>query len=390
MPDDNIRSSTIRLRVLELGMEWFTPTTGGGVPRVYSDLVRSLPAAGIDPVALVSGPEEVAGMTGDQVQSFARGGASLPARLAGARRSVRHVLGTQRIDVVSSHFALYTAPVLDCLKHRPLVMHFHGPWAAESAREGSRAAVVAAKRALERLVYRRASRVVVLSEAFGALAVRDYGVQPDRVRLVTGSVDTARFSIVEPPEAARQALGWPSRRPIVLAVRRLVARMGLDRLVAAMGQVVSVVPEALLYIAGTGPHRGALQQQIDAAGLGEHVRMLGFVPDDDLPLAYRAATITILPSDALEGFGLPAAEALAAGTPALVTPIGGLPEVVSMLSPDLVLRSCSSDDIAAGLIAAFTGTLVLPDAEQCRAYAERRFSAATCARLTAAVYHEVA
>ena len=390
MPDDDLLKSTVRLRVLELGMEWFTPTTGGGVPRVYSDLVRSLPSAGIDPVGLVSGPGEVAAITRNQVHPFARDGASLPARLVGARRTIQRVLNTQHIDLVSSHFALYIAPALDCLQRRPLVMHFHGPWAAESAREGSRGAVVGAKRALERFVYRRASRVVVLSEAFGALAVREYGVQSDRVRLVTGSVDVARFSVTETREAARQALGWPSQRPVVLAVRRLVARMGLDRLVAAMRQVVSAVPEVLLYIAGTGPHQTALQQQIDAAGLGGHVKMLGFVPDDDLPLAYRAATVTILPSDALEGFGLPAAEALAAGTPALVTPVGGLPEVVSMLSPDLVLRSCSSDDIAAGLIAVFTGTLVLPDAAQCQAYAQNRFSAANCAKLTAAVYREVA
>ncbi len=389
MPDNPVQGSIRPLRVMQIGLEWFTPTTGGGVPRVYSDLVRSLPQAGVTPVGLVSGPHDVASLTDGQVCSFAQAGASLPSRLYGVRQAVRRLFATDRIDVVATHFALYAVPVLDQLKGRPLVVHFHGPWADESAREGGSASVVSAKRALERFVYRRASRVVVLSEAFGSLAVSKYGVSPDRVRLVTGSVDTARFAVSQTSEEARQALGWPAEKPIVLAVRRLVARMGLDRLIEAMSEVVRVVPEAVLYIAGSGPQQAALLQQIGAAGLADQVRLLGFVADADLPLAYRAATLTVLPTDALEGFGLPAAESLAAGTPALVTPVGGLPEVVAPLSPDLVLRSGSSVDISSGLIAALTGKLLLPDAAQCRAYAQARFSATNCASLTAAIYREV-
>ncbi len=114
------------------------------------------------------------------------------------------------------------------------------------------------------------------------------------------------------------------------------------------------------------------------------------MPDADLPLAYRAADINLLPSDVLEGFGLSAAEALAAGTPTMVTPVGGLPDVVRDLSPNLIFQSGASEHLAAGLSAALRGTIRLPDSETCRAYAASRFSLALCGRRVAEVYREAA
>ena len=77
--------------------------------------------------------------------------------------------------------------------------------------------------------------------------------------------------------------------------------------------------------------------------MANHVRMLGSSRDADLPLYYRAADLSVVPTVALEGFGLVAAESLAAGCPALVTPVGGLPSVVADLSPDLVLEDATPD-----------------------------------------------
>jgi glycosyltransferase involved in cell wall biosynthesis len=132
-----------------------------------------------------------------------------------------------------------------------------------------------------------------------------------------------------------------------------------------------------------------LRKQIEDSGLASHVRLLGFLPDADLPLAYRAAAINVVPTTALEGFGLTAAEALAAGTPSMVTPVGGLPEVVADLSSDLIFASCETPELAAGLIAALRGEIALPDSNACRAYAEARFANSLAAQRTAAVYREL-
>ena len=166
--------------------------------------------------------------------------------------------------------------------------------------------------------------------------------------------------------------------------------MGLDRLIDAMAAVTKAHPEACLCIGGKGDLRLVLERMVREAGLGRAVQFLGFVPDEELPLVYRAADLNVVPSVALEGFGLVAAEALAAGTPSLVTPVGGLPEVVGPLSQNLVFRSASSADIAAGLIAALRRPADLPDEEACRAYAAARFPVGLAAARIAAIYREVA
>jgi glycosyltransferase involved in cell wall biosynthesis len=143
-----------------------------------------------------------------------------------------------------------------------------------------------------------------------------------------------------------------------------------------------------LLIAGKGQLQGELQTRISAAKLGYNVRLLGFVPDQHLAALYRAATISVVPTVALEGFGLITAESLASGTPVLVTPVGGLPEAVAGLSPDLVLPATGAAAIADGLRAALDGSLKLPDAEACRAYAQANFDNSVIAKRVATVYRE--
>jgi glycosyltransferase involved in cell wall biosynthesis len=390
MPDAFANENGLRpLRVLEIGMEWFSAKSAGGLARVYTDLFDMLPPCGVEPFGLVAGPRDVAGLTSGRVRNFAVEGDALASRLRGVRRAIRESLQQRQFDLVSCHFALYAAPGLHLLRRLPMVFHFHGPWAEEAAQEEQGGAAVVAKRMLEGLIYRRADRVIVLSRAFGELAVRRYGVQPDRVRVVPGSIDMARFAVRATRAEARAVLGWPVDRPILLTVRRLAARMGIDTLLTAMTRIRAACPDVLLVIVGKGPMEARLRAQTEALDLGESVRLVGFVSDDMLPMAYRAASINVLPTRALEGFGLSAAEALAAGTPSMVTPVGGLPEVVGELSPELIFRSGSADDLAEGLLAALLGHLLLPDEAACRRYAASRFDPALCGRRTAAVYREV-
>ena len=89
-----------------------------------------------------------------------------------------------------------------------------------------------------------------------------------------------------------------------------------------------------------------------------------------------------MPTVAHEGFGLITVESLAAGTPVLVTPVGGLPEVVAGLSPDLILRGSEVPDLVAGLDGALSGTLTLPSREACQQYAQEGFDYRTVAERT--------
>jgi glycosyltransferase involved in cell wall biosynthesis len=360
----------------------------GGAERVFAELEAHLPDCGIGFCpAVVTG--SVSGNPDQSRHVFAPPGAGTRTRMLGARRVLGQLLKQKRFDLVASHFALYALPALDLIRKHPFVVHFHGPWAAESLEEGSGRAAAYAKYWLEKLVYGSSDRVIVLSHAFARVVIEDYGVPEEQVRVVPGSVDVERFAVAETKQQARQILGWPVDRPILLSVRRLSHRMGLDLLIDALPAIVKAHPDVLLYIGGKGHMREELERRVADYGLGDHVRFLGFVSEELLPLAYRAADLNIVPTRAWEGFGLVAAEAIAAGTPSLVTPVGGLPEVVAPLSQALVFRSVSSGDIGGGIIEALSGAANIPDASCCRTFAAAHFSSRLMASRTAAVYREL-
>jgi len=288
---------------LQLGMHWF-PERPGGLDRVYYELARALPAAGVEFRGLVAGSSRPGAETDGAVSAFAAADAPLPLRWAGMRRAFRRADAACKAEIIVSHFALYTLPVLDFIKDRPFVVHFQGPWADEGQVEGHSGLRHAAKRAVEKRVYRRASGAIVLSQAFAEVLARRYDFPEDRISVVPGGIDVTRFAVEATRAQAREKLGWPEGRPILVAVRRLVPRMGLENLISAVAALRAALPDVLLMIAGRGVLQAQLAAQIETAGLGEHVKLLGFVSDDDLPFLYRAADISVVPTVALEGFGL--------------------------------------------------------------------------------------
>jgi glycosyltransferase involved in cell wall biosynthesis len=149
--------------------------------------------------------------------------------------------------------------------------------------------------------------------------------------------------------------------------------MGIDILLQALVAVKAKVPDVWLAIAGKGALRPVLEQQARELGLQEQVQFLGYVPDEQLPVAYQAADLTVVPSQSLEGFGLILLESLACGTPVLSTPVGGMPEVLRPFQPALVTDSPDSDALAARLVELLTGKIPLPDRAACREYAASNY-----------------
>jgi len=375
------------LSMLQLGMGWF-PEQAGGLNRFYYDLISQLNREEVDVSGLVVGSDKVITDSRGLVTGFSSSEKNLIARWVAVRRLTATVLNQTDIDLVASHFALYTLPVLDKLRDIPMVVHFQGPWSEEGAVEGGGRLSTALKSFIERSVYKHAQRCIVLSSAFGEILARKYGVDEELIRVIPGGVDVRRFSSDESVSVARARLGWPTDRHIVFVVRRLARRMGLENLVEAVVEVRRHIPDVLVMVAGKGPLQMDLEKLIKERDLSNHFRLLGFVEDTILPVAYRAADLTVVPTMALEGFGLITLESLASGTPVLVTPIGGLPETVGGLSSDLILPGAKSEDLAQGIRSALDGSLKLPDKNRCVAYVKNNFDWPLIANRIINVYKE--
>jgi glycogen(starch) synthase len=375
------------MQTLQIGGEWHTERAGG-LNSYYFELLRHLGPTGTEARGLVAGSDDVRVASKGQVVAFARPDAMLPARMFSLRRMALKQLSGNRIDLIASHFALYAMPILDCLKKIPTVVHFHGPWAAESDANGASSYQSRLKAGMERSVYARAKRLIVLSAAFKDVLIAGYGVAEDRVRVVPGGIDADRFNTGISRIEARRRLGWPTNRPIILTVRRQVRRMGLETLMDAAKLLIEQCPDVLLLLGGTGPIADELQKRIVELGLADNVRRLGRIEDADLPLAYRAADMTVVPSQTLEGFGLITLESLASGTPVYVTPIGGLPEIVEPFAAQCIFANTSAGEIANVLKEALRGERPTPSDESCRAYAAENFSWPQIVQRVRTVYDE--
>ncbi|MCC5951530.1 MAG: glycosyltransferase family 4 protein [Acidimicrobiia bacterium] len=349
------------LRVLVVGMSWFDERPGG-LNRYLHDLTTALEGAGAEPFVVAAGQRNGPRGHGRSVASPDPVRKLLGLRAA-AQRAAAHA------DVIDVHFAFHGAAALTAaaVRRLPLVVHFQGPWADEGRTEGAGRAVTLGRRSIERSVYRRAARIVTLTHAFAELVVDRYGVDPERVVVLRPGVDTARFSPGD-RVAARERFGVNATAPVAVCVRRLARRMGIDVLLRCWAEVVAAVPAAQLLVVGDGAERANLER-LAARLAPDNVTFLGRVADNNLPLLYQAADLSVVPTVALEGFGLITLESLACGTPVVVTDAAGLAEVPRLLDPSSVVPTGDAAALAERVLSALNGSAPLPSPERCRTFA---------------------
>jgi len=114
---------------------------------------------------------------------------------------------------------------------------------------------------------------------------------------------------------------------VVFSLGHLIERKGFQYLIEAMKDVINQRDDVICFIGGGGPLKNKLEKIINKAGLVEHVKLIGKVPDDKLKYWMNAADLFVLPSLS-ESFGLVVLEALAVGTPVVATINGGSEEII--------------------------------------------------------------
>jgi glycosyltransferase involved in cell wall biosynthesis len=294
-----------------------------------------------------------------------------------------HVKDT--IDVVHGHVPLTYLAACDLYQHHALTLYtIHSPatmemdieWPGGSLKQNVRRwfGLPLLKR-MENTCLRRSSVVCADSDFTRQQMIRIHGRQlGSRIHVIPGWVDLQRFNIVSDRNAAKIALGWPLEVPVLFTLRRLVQRMGLDRLVRAVGIVRDRGQKLRLFIGGDGPLRQELVQLVQNLNLGDSIQFLGRVPDSELPTMYGACDAFVLPTAELECFGLIALEALACGRPVLATPVAAIPELLSNFDRAW-LASAADEESIARLIGAFlSGHLPMHSPAEVRRRTEELYS----------------
>lgn len=321
----------------------------GGLGRYVEEIVRADPTA----AALVVGPRP----PGGQVVGVSDPNDRLATRVIAIAAAVRR----SPAEVIDIHFALYgLIPALWARRRRlTLVAHHHGPWADENRASGAddRLGWIV-RNHIEGAVLRRADTVVTLSEAFGRAVTERHGLFPARVKVIAPGV-----SCPAGPDraAARREVGLSETDRLVVAVRRLVPRTGLDVLVRAWPAVLEGTGgRGRLVIVGDGPERSRLEALASRVGAGDTIELTGEVSDDRRDMLFAAADVAVVPSTSLEGFGLVVLEAGCHGTPSVVTDVGGLADAATVIGEGLVVAPGDADALATRINDGLSGARPFP------------------------------
>ena len=163
-------------------------------------------------------------------------------------------------------------------------------------------------------------------------------------RVVDGGARVIYAGVLVPPSQ-------PRRRPvdsqiIIGTAGRLVELKGIEYLLRAVATLRSEFPSIKLEIAGSGPCQGDLEDAVALAGLGQHVKFLGWI--DEIVTVLPSWDVFVMPS-LEEGFPIAALDAMAAGLPIVATSVGGVPELVEDGRTGWLVPPCDVESLASKL-----------------------------------------
>ncbi len=236
------------------------------------------------------------------------------------------------------------------------------------------------------LFCRRATHIIAISECTRRDLMAAYDVTPGKITVIHEAADPRfRPQPSDPVTAVRERYGLPPK--YLLFVGTIEPRKNLTRLLHAFEALHDEqMTEALVVVGRRGWLCGDFFAELERSPVRDAVLLPGFVPDEDLPAVYAGAQALVFPS-LYEGFGLPALEAMACGTPVACSNTASLPEVAG----DAALYFDPGDE--GSIIEALRP--LLSDADLRRDLVDRglqqaaRFSWERAAAETQAVYRDV-
>jgi glycosyltransferase involved in cell wall biosynthesis len=235
-------------------------------------------------------------------------------------------------------------------------------------------------------VWRRADKVIAISEAVKSWLVQGYGLESEKVQVVYYGIEPERWC--SPSRDLR--FEWKlAEKLLVGSVGRLESRKGHDLLIRAMPFIAQRFPQTMLLIAGHDPwgYGRVLESLVTQLGMEKHVRFLGF--QDDVPSFLHAIDVFAFASRS-EGFGQVVIEAMAAGKPVVVSRIAPLTEIVIDGETGFYAEPENPESFAEKIL------WLLSHREEAQNMGKRgqevvkkRFSAETMAFVVLAIYQEV-
>jgi glycosyltransferase involved in cell wall biosynthesis len=302
---------------------------------------------------------------------------------------LHQLMSRRRFDVIHDNQTLGYGLLLMKGLGAPVVATIHHPITVDLAasleesktwRRRLRWALFYSFLTMQGIVGRRMDRVISVSGASGEDTIRAFRLRRERVRTVHNGIDTEIFRRLEQVERV------PNR--LVIVGKAEDRKKGVPFLLEAVRLLKDDVDVNVCVVGGQGPD-GYGARLVEELGIGDRVTFTGQLDTEELVRLYSSAEIAVTAS-LYEGFGLPAAEAMACGTPVIASRAGALPEVVGEDGSGVLVPPADPPALAAAIKDLLSDdALRLKMGEAARRRIEQRFSWEVAARETVGVYEEL-
>jgi len=234
----------------------------------------------------------------------------------------RLIAHEEAFDVIHAHDWLSFRAGMEAkrISGKPLILHVHATEFDRTGGHPNQYIYDEERRGLE-----AADCIIAVSQLTKNIVVDHYGIPAEKVVVVHNGIDASEHHHPLPPALLHvRAAG----KKIVLFVGRITIQKGPDYFIKTAKRVLEFDPNVLFVVSGSGDMERQIIRLAADLGLGDKVIFAGFVRGEELMQLYRAADLFVMPSVS-EPFGLTALEALANGTPILVSKQSGVSEVLT-------------------------------------------------------------
>ncbi len=202
---------------------------------------------------------------------------------------------------------------------------------------------------IEQNLIRESDRVICCSRFMQEEVAALFNPEIGKTTVIPNGVNPNRFVGTRMPGEVAEKYGIDDDDHVIFNIGRLVSEKGVAVLINAFNRFLGYCPRSKLIIGGKGPQMEELVNLTATLGLGNRVLFSGFIPDDIRDMLFCRADMTVFPS-LYEPFGIVALEAMAAGTPVIVSRVGGLAEIVVDEITGLQVPKDDADALAEAMV----------------------------------------
>lgn len=293
--------------------------------------------------------------------------------------NAREVAANHSYDIIHAHDWLSFGAGMEArhVTKKPLVLHVH---ATEFDRTGF-SGVHPHIYNIEKEGMKRADKVIAVSGYTKDVIVKHYNIPWHRVEVVHNGINLEDYAKrYQDIQEIKKFFG-----KIILFVGRLTLQKGVDYFLEAAHKVLQQTADVTFIIAGSGDAENQLMQQTARYGMAHKVFFTGFLRGEELNKLYQAADLFVMPSVS-EPFGIASLEALANGTPVMVSKQSGVSEVVSNA---LKVNFWDTDEMANEMLSLLKYPSLHSTLKQNASQEMPKFSWKESARKCASIYHQL-